>query len=237
MIHSSLLRGVCRVFLPFSLMITVLALTGCDDSISLAHIEVTPVTASAAAGTSVQFSATAVYTNNTHSDITTQVQWSTSDASVATIEANTGRATAMAEGAATITAAFSGKTAGATLTATAATLKSITVSPPTSSIAAGTSQAFQAMGTFSDNSSQDITQDVSWSSSNTAVATVGASTGQATAIAGGTATITASLSGNAAAADIDGNSCASRVARSNPTYCKYRRGHVAGAKGGRNVFR
>jgi uncharacterized protein YjdB len=202
MIHSSLLRGVLRVCLPFSLMMTVLALTACDDSSSLAHIEITPVTASAAAGTSVQFSATAIYTNNTHSDITTQVQWSTSDASVATIGANTGRATAMTEGAATITAAFSGKTASATLTATAATLKSIAVSPPTSSIAAGTSQAFQAMGTFSDNSSQDITQDVSWSSSNTAVATVGASTGQATAIASGTATVTASLSGNAAAATL-----------------------------------
>lgn len=80
-----------------------------------------------------------------------------------------------------------------------ATLNSITVAPAAPSIAAGSQQQFTATGTYSDNSTLDITRGVKWSSSTPAVATVSL-TGLSTAIAGGSSTITAtqgSLTGSA----------------------------------------
>ncbi len=69
-------------------------------------------------------------------------------------------------------------------------LVSIAVTPATASIANGTSQQFTATGTFSDNSTRDISSAVTWTSSNTGVATI-SSTGLATAISTGQTTITA----------------------------------------------
>lgn len=80
------------------------------------------------------------------------------------------------------------------------TLTSITVTPPTSTIATGASQQFTATGTYSDNSTKDITSSVSWTSSDGTRATVSA-TGLATAAsnAAGSTTITATsgVSGSA----------------------------------------
>jgi hypothetical protein len=58
----------------------------------------------------------------------------------------------------------------------------------------GYNQQFIATGTFSDNSTQDITTSVTWSSSNTSVATISntaGSNGLAAAVGSGSATITA----------------------------------------------
>ncbi|HEU5235108.1 MAG TPA: DUF4082 domain-containing protein [Terriglobales bacterium] len=71
-----------------------------------------------------------------------------------------------------------------------AALNSIAITPLNPTITAGSTQQFKATGTYSDNSTQDITSQVSWSSSNTAVATIN-SAGLATAIAGGSATVKA----------------------------------------------
>jgi hypothetical protein len=79
-----------------------------------------------------------------------------------------------------------------------ATLISITVTPANSSIAVGATQQFAATGTYSDNTTHDITAQVTWSSSNTSAATVNSS-GVATGVTSGTSTITAalgSISGN-----------------------------------------
>jgi len=69
----------------------------------------------------------------------------------------------------------------------------ITVSSP-DSLAVGSTTGFKAEGTFSDNSTSDITQQVIWISDNTKVATL-ASDGTATAVAAGTSNVTAALSG------------------------------------------
>lgn len=73
-----------------------------------------------------------------------------------------------------------------------ATLTSIEITPSSVSIAPETTGQFTATGTYSDNSTKDITASVTWSSSDTAVATINNSSGLATAIAAGTTTITAS---------------------------------------------
>jgi hypothetical protein len=76
------------------------------------------------------------------------------------------------------------------------TLVSIAVTPTNPSIAKGLTQQFTAMGTFSDNSTQDITGSVTWSSLTTSVATIIAG-GLATCVGTGSTTIQAvSVSGS-----------------------------------------
>lgn len=89
--------------------------------------------------------------------------------------------------------------AGGGAAPSAATLRSISVTPANDSIAQGTTQQFKATGTYSDNSTQDLTSTAAWSSSSTAVVTISA-TGMADGIGSGSATIEAasgSISGSA----------------------------------------
>ncbi len=82
-------------------------------------------------------------------------------------------------------------------------LQQIQVSPPTQSLAKGTSGQLQATGIYSDGSSQPLTSQVTWSSSaptQVAVSNADGQQGQVSALLEGTATITATLgeiSGNA----------------------------------------
>jgi Domain of unknown function (DUF4082)/Bacterial Ig-like domain (group 2)/Putative Ig domain len=76
----------------------------------------------------------------------------------------------------------------------APTLTSIAVTPINPTVPTGATQQFTATGTYSDNSTQNITSQVSWNSSNTAVATINAN-GLATGTSAGSTTISASQSG------------------------------------------
>ena len=76
-----------------------------------------------------------------------------------------------------------------------ATLVSILVTPTNPSITKGSTQQFAATGTYSDNSTKNITSTVTWISGTTATATITAAGGLSTAVNTGTSTITAGLSG------------------------------------------
>jgi hypothetical protein len=69
-------------------------------------------------------------------------------------------------------------------------LVSIAVIPANPSIRKGTTQQFMATGSYSDGSTQSLTNSVTWSSSNTSVATI-SGTGLATAAGTGSSTIQA----------------------------------------------
>jgi uncharacterized protein YjdB len=170
----------------------MLTLNACDDGapVRLRSLEINPSTATLSAGTSVQISATAIYSDNTHADVTARASWSSSNAAVATVGAASGKVAATVAGTATINASFQGQSASATVMVTAATLVSIAVTPTSPSVAAGTSQAFKATGTFTDNTTQDLTSDVTWSSSDTTIATV-SNGGAGAGASPGAATITA----------------------------------------------
>ena len=165
---------------------------------TLTSIAVTPANQSAAAGTTVQFKATGTYSDNSAKDITASVTWASSNTTAATIN-TAGLATATTAGQSTTISAASGSVSGnTTLTVTAATLKSIAVTPANPPAAVGTTVPFHATGTYSDNSTQDITSSVTWASGTPATATINAS-GVATAIAAGSTMISAasgSVSGN-----------------------------------------
>lgn len=72
-------------------------------------------------------------------------------------------------------------------------LTSIAVNPANPSVVAGNTQQFTAQGTFSNNSSSDVSSQATWSSSDPSVATI-STTGLATTYAPGTTTITATVS-------------------------------------------
>lgn len=177
---------------------TVLTVT----SATLQSLTVTPPNATSAVGSTRQFAATGTYSDSTTRDVTLQVTWASSNTNVATISnaaGSQGLATAIAMGTTTVTAALSGSTGTATLTVTSAgtvTLQSIVVTPAGTTISSGSSRQYTATGSYSDGSTQNLTNQVNWASTNTAVATISnalISKGLASAVAAGTTNITATL--------------------------------------------
>ncbi len=160
---------------------------------SLVSIQVTPGTAAIAAGATQQFVATGTFSDGSTQDLTGAAQWSSSDSNVASVN-GAGLATGVAVGVVTVTAQSGGMQGTATLNVTnaAANLTAITLSPAGASIPVNTNQQFTATGSYSDGSSRDLTALVSWSSSSTSTASIDAS-GLATSIAAGSTTISATL--------------------------------------------
>jgi uncharacterized protein YjdB len=155
----------------------------------LASMAIQPQAPSIPLGTTQQFAATGTYTDGTIQDLTSTAQWSSSLATVA-IVSTAGLATSSGVGAATIAASSGSIASSTTLTVQAPALVSIAVTPLLSSLPVGLTQQFQAIGTYTDASTQDITGSVSWSSDSSSVAALGAN-GLALAIAVGTANISA----------------------------------------------
>ncbi len=79
-------------------------------------------------------------------------------------------------------------------TAPLATVASIDVTPATASVAVGATQQLNAVATYSDSSTLDVTGSATWTSSSGAVATLSAP-GLATGVAPGTATLSATVGG------------------------------------------
>jgi uncharacterized protein YjdB len=169
---------------------------------TLVSIEVSPASPTIADGTSVQLSATGVFSdsvNGSHvQDLTTQVTWTSSNVAIATVTdealGSNGLVEAVTPGEVTITASLgtvSPITGTATVVVTDADLVSIAIEPAVVSLPDGATQQLTATGTFTDGPPQDVTSTVTWSSNAEAIATVSA-TGLITAVAPGTAVITAS---------------------------------------------
>jgi len=167
---------------------------------TLQSISITPGTATVAAGNTQQFTATGTYSDKSTQNITANVTWSSSNAGVTMSTTTAGLATATDTAIgqiSNISASMGGVTAAtpAVLTVGSAALVSIAVTPANPSIADGTTEAFTATGTYSDDSTQNLTSTVTWSA--TTASGGGAATfsttslGVAKATAQGTVMITA----------------------------------------------
>lgn len=170
------------------------------------QIQITPSEPSIAKGTKQQFTATGVLSNGSTLDLTTQVNWTSSNSTVADISnasGSQGLASGNALGTTTITATYGAQAMSTSLKVTAATLSLIQVTPVNPSIHKGTTQQFMATGVYSDNSTEDLTSFVTWSSSNPLVASIENAPdapGLALGVGTGGSTMTAtygSVSGNA----------------------------------------
>ncbi|HVU15368.1 MAG TPA: DUF4082 domain-containing protein [Candidatus Didemnitutus sp.] len=173
---------------------SIYAAAGSGSGATLSSIAVSPGSPSITVGGTQQFSATGTYSDSSTQDLSSQVSWSSSNTTVATINA-TGLGTGASGGISTISAAFNGVSGSATLTVQpAVTLTSIAVTPANATVTAGATQQFTATGTYSNASTQNLTNSVTWSSSVPARATISAS-GLATGVSAGLTTISASSGG------------------------------------------
>ncbi len=170
-------------------------------SAELVSISISPQSSTSPISITSSFVAIGTYADGSEADITSSVTWSTTDSNVATISnaiGSQGLLTAVGEGTTRVSASLGAVRAEATVTVTSATLVSIAVSPANLTLSPGASRSMTAIGTFSDNSTVDLTTSVVWSSSDTAavvLSNASGSKGALSAVDVGTATVSATLGG------------------------------------------
>jgi trimeric autotransporter adhesin len=168
---------------------------------TLTSITINVAVETIAKGTTLQLTATCNFSDGTTLDCTNLVSWTSGNngiASVSDTSPTKGLVTGVGVGSTTISGSFGGITGSATVTVTAATLTSITITPPDPSIAKGTTVQETATGNFSDGSTQDLTDQVSWISSDETieqVSNVPGTQGVVTGLSVGSASISATLIG------------------------------------------
>ncbi len=173
-------------------------------------IALSPTTPTANAGSALTFTATGYFgpgncSDPTNFDVSFYVDWASSNTTVANID-QTGFVVALTAGDTTISASSfrQGTTplVGSTnLHVNPPTLNSLAIQPAADvTIPEGGTQQYTAIGTYSDFSTQNLTNSVTWTSSDTTVATIGSHSinsglAQANTTKTGSTTITATISG------------------------------------------
>jgi len=185
----------------------LLLLSGCgwdgtptrkNDFVPLTSIEISAVSSTIAAQTSIRLTATGNRSGLVTENVTDQAVWSSDSPTVAGFVTATDRSrvTGLKPGTAILTATVGSVTSAFTLTVSAATATLMTITPHDPTTAKGLTTQFTATGTFSDSTTQDVTFDAAWASSAPDVATVSDAVGSKgffRAIAAGTSTITATF--------------------------------------------
>jgi len=172
---------------------------------TIASIVVAPANTSIAPLTAETFTAIGTFSDSTTQNLTQDVLWASSNTAAATISNASG---SIAEaigvppgGPTTISATFGAVSGSAPLNVSSATLTSITLTPATAGLTAGSTLALSAKGNFSDGTTQSISRVATWSTSDPTVATV-TTQGSVTGVADGPVTITAQLNGISATASL-----------------------------------
>jgi hypothetical protein len=177
---------------------------------TLNAILVTPIEANAhaPAGTTLDFTATGIYSDNTTQDLTTSVDWATEPpstpiATISNVGGEQGRASALEVGTTSITATFTvspGVTVVGTrlFTVEAPNLDSVVVQVASPIMPVGTTQAIFAIAHYSNGDFADVTEQATWSSQFSARLTISnapGSQGVASAVSPGDSIITATFGG------------------------------------------
>ncbi|MEO8906174.1 MAG: Ig-like domain-containing protein [Polyangiaceae bacterium] len=168
------------------------------SSAVVASIALTPPAPSIPKGMTRSLTATATLSDGTTENVTAQAEWTSSDDNHATVGASSGVVAAVGVGKANINASVDGVTGFTQVTITDASLVSIGVTPATPSVAKGLVKQFTATGTYSDDTTLNLTSQVVWASNNEAVATISnaaSSEGLAATASVGTSSISATLGG------------------------------------------
>ncbi len=185
------------------------------DFLPLKSIEIVPQNPDkAAAGTNTRFTAIGHFGDSSDlqftRDITTEVSWSSLDTSVLSFSSDPalgGFATAAAAGTTTVKATADSIFSDLSYEVSGATITTLSIPPPSSAtLSVGKTLQLAATGTFSDGSTQDLTETVDWSSSDPGVATVVATVpgaGLVSALAQGTVDITATFGTQSASRTLD----------------------------------
>ena len=169
---------------------------------TLKAISVAPPQSTIAAGLTQKFSATAVYSDGTTDDISGTAAWTSSAPAIAAIDsAAPGLVDAVAFGKVSIIATLGAVSGAALINVTNATPVRMTLIPSPLTLPIAVSQQMGARAVFSDNSVRDVASDATWSLGSSSLATV-SSTGLVTGTAVGMTTLSATLSGITATANL-----------------------------------
>ena len=190
----------------------LLFLVGCSADNPTRHNTYAPLTSISVSGkydvmankTVNQYTAIGNFSGQFTRDITDEVSWSiqnTAIAEVSNIEGSEGLVTANSPGETIVEASFDGIFAGAAVIVSDAELTGLEITPQDAELSIGLTLQFIATGTFSDNSTQDVSIPAAWESSDTSVATIDAA-GLAKAVEFGTTTISGAWQGLEASADL-----------------------------------
>jgi uncharacterized protein YjdB len=188
---TAVTTGVTNVTAKSGTMQASATLAVNNAGVGLTSITLSPLVSTLAVHTTQQLTATGAYSDGSSRDLTSNVTWSSSSTAAATVDVN-GLVTGVATGTASITATLNGITQSMTVTITAPTITSISITPEGFTVPIGISQQFVATAVYSDGSSQDLVSGVTWTSSLLSAATIDAN-GSATTLAAGTTTITATV--------------------------------------------
>ncbi|TVO37804.1 Ig-like domain-containing protein [Vibrio algivorus] len=175
---------------------TTTMVTVTDAVINSVTVTTEPNPVELAKGEKAKITVLANYSDGSQVDVTDQATLSIQDPSIAAI-VDDSFIEAVAIGNTTVTARFNSlDSAPVDVTVTSETLASITVSsePSPMVLPVGVTGQLQATGTYSDNSTKDITNQINWTTASSSVATVDDS-GVVTAVAVGNTDIKASLNG------------------------------------------
>ena len=182
----------CMCFIPLLVVAFAAALTGCGASRMtnrLVSVSITPQTSAIALGTRLQFSATALFSDGSRTDITNTAEWISERPSVASVDA-AGMVTSKGVGSTPISAVYQSMSGYSALTVAPAALVSIAVTPQSPSLTPNHSIQLSATGTFTDGSTQDLSSTVAWLSTPTGTLNI-SGTGLATANVPGAVSVTA----------------------------------------------
>lgn len=158
---------------------------------SLVSLDINATDTEIAEGTETKLAVMGTFSDDTTSVMTTQVIWSSSNPSKATINA-TGTVKAMGVGSVIITATKENITTTKAITISDAELVSIELTPAIQNISKGSTSQVTVTGTYTNAQTQTLTNGIDFNSSDMSVATVDSS-GIVTALKAGTTTISSKL--------------------------------------------
>ncbi len=162
---------------------------------ALEALDVVPNALSLYVGQRSTIVASALYSDGQTVDVSSQVEWQSSNEESATIAYDSQfglRVTGVDEGDATITGTFGDKAVEVAVTVTAVPLSGLMLAPSTVSLPLGATTALALVANYADGQSFDATDDADWSTANPNVATILAD-GTVVAQGLGTVEITAHL--------------------------------------------
>ena len=172
-------------------------------------IQIFPGTQTMPAGDWRKFEASLLWSDGKSNPVTQWVSWSSSDSSIAAAlngNGQKGLIQGLKPGKATITAAGLGFKATATIVVTDAKVKSLQLTPASSTVAKGVPVLFKTSAVFTDGTSQDVSWQTTYTSSDPSIVSVnngnGPMKGMAQTLKAGTVTIKATAKGQTATATV-----------------------------------
>lgn len=203
--------GNSRYLLSLLSLLAVATVVGCGGGpslagapkpapITLSSITISDKLAQLVVGQTEQLSAVGSYSDGSTKDLTSSVNWNSSDSAVLSVQAS-GLATASLAGFATVTASLNDTSTSVPLSVVAKSIVTLQVSPVKATVFLGSTQQFTAVATYNDGSSADITSQVVWTSSPQGTVTV-APSGVATGATSGDAEVTATIGSQSGSAQV-----------------------------------